>query len=249
MTHTLPPEARRDAPERLRVHMFKTYDWLRTGLAVLALAMPLLLLFFGGERRESMSAYYNAIPADGDWFVSRDWFVGILWAVAALLIAYKGYDRREDRALNAAGVFAIIVALVPTRADAPEYFGLVTLHGAAAVLFFLCLGYVCIFRAKDTLRLFKDPQAQKRYGRSYGLIGAVMVAATLLSVVLGNLETRRSMATFVTEWVAIYSFALYWLVKSYELKDQARIAQAYWAEQRARFGQPGNMPPGTGALT
>ncbi|HEX6324202.1 MAG TPA: hypothetical protein VFZ36_10795, partial [Vicinamibacterales bacterium] len=100
-------------PEKLRVHMFKTYDWLRIGLAALAIAMPLLLVLFAGPRLESMSAYYNAEPAG--WFVSRDWFVGILWAVAALLIIYKGYDSREDHALNLAGVFAIVVALVPTR--------------------------------------------------------------------------------------------------------------------------------------
>ena len=230
MTYTLSPDTERDAPDRLRVHMFKTYDWLRLGLAVLAIALPLLLFFFGGPRLESMSAYYNAAP--GGWFVSRDWFVGILWAVAALLIVYKGYDPREDRALNLAGVFAIGVALVPTRENAPEYFGFITLHGAFAVLFFLCLGYVALFRAGDTLRLFSVPEKQQRYGKWYKLIGALMVGATATAVVLGTLESRRPTATFVTEWVAIYSFALYWLVKSYELKDQSRIAREAWAARR-----------------
>jgi hypothetical protein len=230
MTHTLSPEAAREAPDRLRVHMFKTYDWLRIGLAVLAIALPLLLLMFGGPRLESMSAYYRAEPAG--WFVSRDWFVGILWAVAALLIVYKGYDRREDRALNLAGIFAIVVALVPTDPDARTYFGLVTIHGAAAVLFFVCLGYVAIRRSSDTLKLFSSVEKQKSYGRAYKLIGAMMVGATVLAVVLGKLPGRRPTATFVTEWVAIYSFALYWLVKSYELKDQARIAREWWMSQR-----------------
>jgi hypothetical protein len=218
-------------PEKLRVHMFKTYDWLRIGLAALAIAMPLLLVLFGGPRLASMSAYYNAEPAG--WFVSRDWFAGILWAVAALLIVYKGYDAREDHALNLAGVFAIVVALVPTRADATEYLGFITVHGAAAVLFFICLGYVALFRAGDTLRLFSSPEKQKHYNRAYKLIGAVMVGATALAVLLGTLEQRRATATFVTEWVAIYSFALYWLVKSYELKDQARIAREWWRTRSA----------------
>ena len=225
-------------PDKLRVHMFKTYDWLRGGLAVLAIAMPLLLLFFGGPRLGSMSAYYNAAP--NGWFVSRDWFVGILWAVGGLLIIYKGYHRNEDRALNLAGVFAIIVALVPTRADAPTYFGFITVHGGAAVLFFVCLAYVALFHASDTLKLFKSPDLQQRYGRWYKLIGGLMVTAIALAAVLGNLERRRPTATFVTEWVAIYTFALYWLVKSYELKDQARIARAYW---RTRQRQPPVPPP------
>jgi hypothetical protein len=45
--------------------------------------------------------------------VMRDWFVGILWAIGVFLVLYRGYGRRENTALNIAGMLLIMVAMVP----------------------------------------------------------------------------------------------------------------------------------------
>ena len=217
----------------LRAHMTATYFTLRTGLAVTALLFPLLL--FGLGRRagvsllSSMSAYYHEAA-------TRNVFVGVLFAIGFGLWAYKGFRRIENWALNAAGVFALGIALVPTSLcrgqDCPRY----TLHGTFAVLFFVCIAYVAIFRAVDTIRLLeqkKGANAAAWFRAAYRVLGVAMVglpgAAAIVSTVLqrGDEESTR---VFWIEFAAVYAFAAYWIVKSIEIS----ITQA---ERRAVRGE------------
>jgi hypothetical protein len=91
-----------------------SYFRLRRGLALIALVFPILLWLRGGpdELRTSISAYYHA-PPDGIFPSTRDLFVGVLCAVGAFLYFYKGYSKRKMAALNAAGIAALVIALVP----------------------------------------------------------------------------------------------------------------------------------------
>jgi hypothetical protein len=108
----------------------ETYRVLRLGLGWSAIFLPLTLWLVGLARgvslQGSMSAYYHTD--------TRDVFVGVLFAAGAGLYLYRGFSRIENWMLNAAGLFAIGVALFPARADA----GRITLHGICAVLF-LCV--------------------------------------------------------------------------------------------------------------
>lgn len=126
----------------LQEHMLWTYYGLRVGLAAVGFALPLLVLIAGGLRgvwlEPSISAYYYTRP-EPPWFTTRDIFVGGLLAASACLYLYKGFSNKENIALNLAGIFAVLVAFLPT-AVSKETIGIVSkLHGTSAVLFFACI--------------------------------------------------------------------------------------------------------------
>ncbi len=108
--------------EVLRIHVFSTYFWMRTGMGLIAFAFPFVLVLVGGvvyglAWQDSMSAYYWATPIEkgeesGD-APMRVVFVGLLFALGTCLFLYKGYARLEDWVLNVAAVCAICVALAP----------------------------------------------------------------------------------------------------------------------------------------
>ena len=95
--------------EKLHDHIFKTYTHLRIGMALTALAFPLILLLgglsIGVEQQGSMSAYYHT--------PMRNAFVGILFMIGPFLFLYKGFSRQENHALNFAGIFAVGIAVFP----------------------------------------------------------------------------------------------------------------------------------------
>jgi hypothetical protein len=96
--------------EELRVEITRiTYDyvrWLLVCLPALLFVVSILTAWHLGQLERSISAYYGG-PV-------RDIFVGVLFAIAACLVAYQGVGLLEDYALNGAGFYAVFVALVPT---------------------------------------------------------------------------------------------------------------------------------------
>ncbi|MHA7208334.1 hypothetical protein [Arthrobacter sp. MDT1-65] len=85
-----------------------TYDvlrWMMIGLPALLFTVTVLYAWRTGSLEGSISAYYGG-PV-------RDVFVGVVVATAACMVAYRGWFALEDFALNAAGFFAVFVALVP----------------------------------------------------------------------------------------------------------------------------------------
>ncbi|MCG8491318.1 MAG: hypothetical protein MI743_06860, partial [Sneathiellales bacterium] len=93
-------------------HVFQTYRTLRWGIAILAISLPLALAIAGGiygvnGLGNSWSSYYHHSP------VTRDILVGVLWAVGVFFILYRGFDYKENMALNIGGFFAICVAMFP----------------------------------------------------------------------------------------------------------------------------------------
>ena len=93
------------------------------------------------------------------------------------------------------------------------------MHGVAALLFFLAIGYVCIFRSGDTLKLIEDLKARASYVRSYRVIGFVMWVFPLVVTVLQFFKVRPfgSYTVFFIEVAGIWTFAAYWLLKSREI--------------------------------
>jgi hypothetical protein len=202
-----------------------TYFSIRVGLAVMAFAFP-ILLWLGGHflanvpLQGSMSAYYHASLHSGGGpagqGVMRDVFVGILFAVGVILFLYQGVTRLEDYALNLAGLLALGIALFPVQwSSSPELLG--KLHDASAVSFFLCIAYVAIFRADDTLPLIPTEAARKRYRLLYMMVGCAMVGCPVLAFVLALLPALTNYKIFFIEVAGIYSFGAYWAIKTREL--------------------------------
>lgn len=217
--------------DELEKHITATYTNLRLGMALLALLFP-FLLWFGGYWRVgaplegSMSAYYHA--HDG---AMRDVFVGVLVAIGAFLYLYKGFTNLENVALNLAGLFAIGIAMFPMEWDCGDACRKITEHGTCAGLFFLCIAYVCLFRASDTLTLLKDPARIRRYKRTYRFLGIMMVASPLIAMLLTIFFPSPTDSTvFFVEAIAVLTFATYWRVKSNEIA-------ATDAERRAARGE------------
>lgn len=227
--------------DRLQKHFLGTYVKLRLCAAFTALAFP-LILWIGGyfspraalELQPSISAYYHT-PL-------RDLFVGMLFIVGACLFAYQGYTRRENWLLNLAGVLAFCVALVPTGltcdpgdaaclARAKEVYAIPGLHAAAAISFFACIGTVCIFDSGRTVTLIPDPVKAGRYRNYYRGFGGAMILLPLLALFLSlavedGLPPTEQHWAFRVEFLAIWVFAGYWLVKSFELKQTQADLQA-----------------------
>src|SRR5687767_12830615 len=117
----------------LQEHMLWTYYGLRVGLAAIAIALPILVFGVGGVLHDvwlepSISAYYHTKPKRL-WLTTHDIFVGGLLAAGVGLYLYKGFSNKENIALNLAGVFAVLVAFLPTAATGQPG-GLVSkLHG------------------------------------------------------------------------------------------------------------------------
>jgi hypothetical protein len=217
-------------PVKLEEHVEATYFTLRSGIAILGFALPILLPVGAKIARDvplqpSLSAYYFAGAG-----AMRNEFVGILVTVGAFLYLYKGFSRSENVALNLAGIFAVCIALVPMPWNCGTTCSPVSVHGTAAVLFFLCIAYVCLFRAMDTLSLLDDPQRVARYKRSYRILGASMVISPVAALLVNALLQRRgeeSLGVFFIEGFAVWVFAAYWSVKSRELRETSAERQAF----------------------
>ena len=209
----LPPDKRDD----VLANISASYFMLRRGMALLALAFPVILWIGGGvgDLQGSLSAYYHA---DGGRM--RDVFVGVLWALGSFLLLYRGYSRREDWALNGAGLAAVTISMAPMGwppGTSDTMTGLA--HNAAAISFFLLIAYVCIFRAGDTLAVIRDRAAAARFRISYRWLGVLMVLAPLTVLAAHLLLPRPDEPRFLffIEAAGVYVFAAFWLVKSREI--------------------------------
>jgi hypothetical protein len=224
-----PTHSVRSQPIDLRKHMEATYFALRTGLAVIAIGYPILLvalaIFSSPPLQPSISEYYLLGGR------MRDVLVGVLVAVGACLYLYKGFSDAENYALNLAGIFVAGVAWFPTG-QCVVLCGKVSEHGIFAVLFFLCIGYVCVFRAKDTLRLptwHKDGRVEARteqriaaYTNAYRLLGAAMVVSPLVAVAFDWVRSSGGQPPARTFWIeafGVWVFGAFWALKSYELRQ------------------------------
>ncbi len=231
--------------DQLQKHFASTYFGLRLGIVVFSFALP-LILYFGGRIRgvdlaPSISDYYFAVPEGATISsagVMRDWFVGILFAVAGFLYLYKGFSKLENVLLNAGGVLLAAVALIPCACQGGSTSSGVSLHGVAAVGFFLIMAVVVFKCAKETLPLLKkkNPQLHDAYKMRYHVIAGLLVLSPVAAVVA---SFQYGSLTFFVETFAIYVFATYWAVKSRELKHTQ--AEMVVLEKRAKTDPEGRI--------
>ena len=221
--------------DELQKHMLGTYFSLRVGLAVIGIALPLIVLFAGGFLHHvwlepSISRYYHTQGLS--YLTTRDFFVGGLFAVGACLYLYKGFSTKENVALNLAGVFALLVALLPSAGPSADP-GLVSmLHKISAVLFFVCIAYVSLFRSRDTISLLPK-EKQGLYAGAYLATGLAMFASPFAAVILSfALEPTSRFRTLIfwVEAFAVWAFAVYWIIKTREMRVTKAEKRALDAE-------------------
>lgn len=204
-----------------------SYEILRNGIGVLALALPIVLIVGGGtdEIQASLSAYYHfsgTEPARYGAGTMRDAFVGMLCAIGAFLFFYRGHSLQEDLALNCAGISVVLVAFMPMDwppASARPASVTGTVHWISATIFFVMIGYVCIFRARDTLCLTSDRKRRRAFERIYLIFGALMLATP--AAVAASLR-QSGYATLIVEICGIVVFSCFWLIKGYEIRSSLR---------------------------
>jgi hypothetical protein len=216
-------------PKSLQAHIAASYTMLRIGMAVLAIVLPFLLwiaghILAGLPLQGSMSAYYHA----GGGAV-RDVFVGALFAIGVFLMLYKGFTDFENWALNLAGGFLLIVAVVPMAWGCGNACPKFSWHGTASVVFFLSIAYVCIFRSADTLGLMLDQERATFYRRAYKLMGGAMIASPAIAFALKLFlqpDPGKGSFIFYIEAVGVVVFGSYWLLKSFEIRETHAERQA-----------------------
>lgn len=219
--------------QALKIHIFTTYNYLRWGMGALALIFPLVLYVVGKchaiDLQGSMSAYYWA-GADGI-IAPRNIFVGFLLALSAFFLLYKGFTRPENILLNLAAVFAAMVAFFPMSWNCPGMEKQLpplnisycpscwNPHGTSAVALFVCLALVSLFCAHATLpALDNQKQLQRIFKIAYNITGSLMVLSPVVAAVLRILFNRLDSMTYFIELTGVMSFAIFWLVKSDELR-------------------------------
>lgn len=195
-------------------YIVETYFVLRMVIASVAIGLPVALLVWAAVDPDlpmmgSISAYYYT-PA-------RSLFVGTLVAIGVALVAYRGYTRVSNLLLNGAGVLAVVVALFPT--EDPAFPGLTltnTIHAVAAVGFFVLVALTIVFYGQYTVSAIPDPAVQGRYRLAYRVLVVLVLAFPVLALLIFWLADP-SAVLFAVEASALWAFAAFWLVKTYEL--------------------------------
>lgn len=204
----------------IRRHIFGTYLNVRFGMGVAALLYPGILYLWGRangvDLAPSISEYYWHTEALGS--PVRVWMVGGLFAIGLSLYLYQGFTKGENYALNAAGVCALCVALIPVDIHCGDSCSKVTWHGFFAVSLFALLVYVTWLRSKDTLKYLPTEAQRKRFLRLYRTTSVVMGLSPAVAVVLQSLLGQAGKHIFFIEAAGVWAFAAFWLVKSLEMK-------------------------------
>jgi hypothetical protein len=144
----------------------------------------------------------------------RNWFIGLLFAIGTILYVNQGHSRKEDIALNLAGLLAVGTALFPMPWDCYQHS--FSLHGFCAISFFLCIAFVSAICSRDTLVLIRDPKVRARYQRTYVGLSIAMIASPVVAYIFNFITSQRS-SVYWAELFGIYAFAGYWCVKTKEM--------------------------------
>jgi len=221
--------------------MLSMFIHLRLGVGIIGLSLPLVLVFGGKvvavSFAGSMSAYYHATPQcslpkcpdamkdtrcqEPGRGPMRNWFVGNLFFVGAAMFLMKGFSNWENWALNIAGIAAPCVALFPMEWPCrTPGFTIHSLHFPAAVTFFVCAGFTCIFCSEKTLKQIQNPGGKYNkviaaFRLTYRTLGTAMVALPVLAWIFAYNSGHEG---FWLEMAGVSAFGAYWLVKTVELR-------------------------------
>jgi hypothetical protein len=199
---------------RVSMHLLQFF------IGIVCLLLPITFIISTyldcGQVLGSISAYYHTLL--------RDLFVGLLFAMGALMMAYKGYHAIDQVVSTLAGVAAFLVAVFPVEVkDAEKSIACMSqddflfcndvIHYAAAMVVFVSMTFM-------TLILFplgRDSWRNIVYHTS-GLLMLLCLCALLLITL--NMEAEwvayieGFQAFFWLESIVLFCFAVSWLTKS-----------------------------------
>jgi hypothetical protein len=216
-------------PAGARDDVVRAYYRIRRTVGWLGLALPVVLVAGGwasqGGVEPSISDYYHTLM--------RDAFVGVLTAIGLFLITYPGHDPAagehvsDDVITTVAGIAAFGVAYFPNETpmnanllgsvtqQALGYQAAAGLHYLSAVVFLSALAAMCLRKFARTARPLR-----RRIYRTCGWVIVAMTGAVIAAsgLRLAGPEAARHMVadTMLILWfeaIAIWAFALAWLVK------------------------------------
>ena len=209
----------------------KAFLSIRRAIGRLGFFLPIILFAIGtwfGNVEDSISDFYYS---DG-----RDVFVAYLSAIAIFFLAYTGHRQGQGEIIsdsmlgNITGIAALGVVFIPTGGTPTprihEMLGpgfAVGLHLACASVFFGCLAAFSYFkfqRGDET-----DALKQRRNAVHRGC--AYTIAAMMVLMFLNWLVHRGDRVMFYDGWnpvfwlesIAVWAFAVSWLVKGQELEN------------------------------
>jgi len=210
---------------------------LRVFIGIAGFALPLVLyasLFITNQ-------FTGVLPSISHYFFTRanPLFCLILGYVAITLIIYKGYDQTDDIVSTIAGIAALIVIIIPaenlymlnkgiyknlTVTSIPESPVRPIVHFVAAGIFLICLSIMAAFQFTQTKKINGIPAQpitnDKRMRNMFYRISAIVMIICIVLIALGangiifSAEYYTShQLTFWFESLAVWAFALSWLVK------------------------------------
>jgi hypothetical protein len=201
-----------------------SYLTLRKFVGVIGILLPFalvivnVLLIRRFEMQGSMSGYYYTDV--------RGILVGSLCAIGVFLFAYRGYGVWDNWLTNAAGVFAIGVALFPTAPvnPSPRARDISYVHFTCAGLLFAVLAVIALWQFTKTEPNTERSAEKKKRDLVYRTCGIVIVLCLVLvpieSLVIGA-PIQRFHPLFWLEAVSVIAFGIAWLVKGQAvLKDK-----------------------------
>lgn len=209
------PQIARDAHP-----MVLSYLWIRRAVGALGLALPIMLgpigwLIFGIDIQENMSSYYHT-PL-------RDVFVGVLCAIGLFLFCYIGSSNFENWTGNLGCAAAIGVAWFPLDpgSDPLRQASLVGyLHSLAGGLFFVTLAIFSVYHFPRNEPEDGCPDWLTMRNTAFRFSGAVILLSVLAMgtyLILPRDGLRATLTQynflFWAEWVAVWAFAIAWLIK------------------------------------
>lgn len=219
---------------------------LRLYLGLIGISLPLILIVANSLACEglglqaSLSHYYHTGVGV--------YFVGAICAIGVFLFAYQGYRPRPSEWLkdslitNAAGLFAIGVALFPTRFDDADkgqaaamgqmscgldrqpllwplindYDFIGRIHLISAGLMFICLAIMCFqfTRHEPSGQMTQQKRTRNRVYYLCGIGIIVSIAWIFASMFLDDFPIGFNYDVLLFESVAVVLFGLAWLTKS-----------------------------------
>jgi hypothetical protein len=203
-------------------HLRKTYRQLRLIAGWTLIAAPLLIITVAYKLYSTilptLSHYYFAEQPPG---IVRTLFTGFLILVGGILIAYRGFDNHDNWIHNAAGLFAVGVAIFPKpcRQDDPYnqhcVEGLLSpLHFPSAILLFLSAVVAVVYcGGKEFKKLLKEHELRTlRLARIFSItlmsLGIALYAAR--DFLSANIQEFK-IVVLLAELSGFFGFAIHWL--------------------------------------
>lgn len=229
------------AQEDNKQEMLSSYLNIRKGLGIMGIALPFILWIMHKDALYSISHYYYSDEAV--------FFIAILFSLALFLISYRGYKFDKDKEkvsdnliTNIGGFAALIVVLVPTccagsndtyidslcSLDNLPLLGhnidyLNQIHLWSAAIFFICMGWISIYKftkgmdTKIGVNAIKRKKMENFIYKTCGIMVWISIGVLLLKMVIGFEFSDADV--FMMETIAIFFFGVSWLVKGKTLQN------------------------------